>query len=111
MSYEGYTQYICKNGHYYNGPDSFAGPIEPCYCGAVPAWENNVGDTNCDEYGIVLFDTLVEHALISKAKEEKCNLGHVHVIQPEIFRIPTPEETKAWRRYRRNDKYLPIPRL
>ena len=105
MSY--YTQYICKNGHYYTGT-SFSSS-DPCSsCGASPAWKNDVDDTNCVQYGIVLFDTLVKHARISKAKKQKCNLGHVHVIQLEIFRIPTPAETKAWRRSRRNGKYFPI---
>lgn len=56
MSFEGYTQHICQNGHYGLEPYDYAGdqPEWTCdECGAKSAWSNLVDDTNCDNLGYI----------------------------------------------------------
>ncbi len=109
MSYEGYVQYICESGHYYTGPALYGEPNESvCQCGKTAAWSNDVDDTNCDEYGIVPVAVLRESLLISEAQTQTCNLGHSHTVKEEVWRVPTPEETKGWRCYRHVETYHKI---
>lgn len=92
MSWEGYYQVICKNGHYFHAPDPFYGETSPCKeCGAEDGWTNMVDETNCDSYGIIPYNLLVEKYLISEQVVETCNLGHKHVTQPALFRVPGDE--------------------
>lgn len=60
MSYEGYVQVICKNGHLDHCPDDcLYDEDEPCeYCGAEIVWRNHVDDTNCEDYGYIDMDKL-----------------------------------------------------
>ena len=55
MSYEGYTQYWCENGHYWKGPDRFGQSFHPDHvckeCGKIACIRNDVDDTNCDKWG------------------------------------------------------------
>lgn len=98
MSYEGYTQNLCANGHYYVSGEGIYNDVGPCQCGALAAFTNHVDDTNCDEYGIIpttVFTTL----LLEEEKVETCNLGHVHVVAEAVYRIPSEEEAKAMRHY------------
>jgi hypothetical protein len=98
MSYEGHTQNLCKNGHYWTGGEGYYNEIGSCPdCDEKePIWTNAVDDTNCDSYGFIEMDQF----LISKAEHKTCDMGHAHEVKPEVFRIPTAEETKAARCYR-----------
>jgi hypothetical protein len=50
MSFEGYTQHICCNGHYWVSDAYY--PIDECvYCRAPSDWENLVDQTNCCSVG------------------------------------------------------------
>lgn len=55
MSYEGYEQHICKNGHLFCNHDiyHFEGEEVRCYCGAESVWYNQVDDTNCYQEGYI----------------------------------------------------------
>lgn len=56
MSFEGYYQHICQNGHYGTEPYDYAGDAPPWKCdecGAESAWCNRVDDTNCDNCGYI----------------------------------------------------------
>ena len=50
MSYEGYEQKICKNGHYWTEDAiefMWDDEVRECYkCGEKPIWENSVNLTN-----------------------------------------------------------------
>lgn len=51
MSFEGYIQHICKNGHYGVEPYDYAGdqPMWKCHeCREGSIWSNLVDETNCD---------------------------------------------------------------
>lgn len=97
MSYEGHVQYICKNGHRFDTPESYGQTSARCdLCNAEPAWGNQVDDTNCEADGIIIdFSSLV----IENKQTETCNLGHEHVIKHTRYRPPTKEEARALRRY------------
>ena len=101
MSYEGFVQIICGNGHYFtvNAMDEMYiyGDDVVCHlCSAKQAWRNSVDDTNCESYGII---RNMEQFLITPAKVEVCNLGHNHIVGWDIFRIPTKEETENAREF------------
>ncbi len=105
MSYEGYEQLLCKNGHYSqcdahettdwseNGPFHNLELVRCNECGEAIIWSNSVDETNGDGEGIVNLGRF----RIKEAKIETCNLGHYHQVAPAIYRIPTEEEMKAMR--------------
>lgn len=103
MSYEGYVQCICSAGHFFSASAYDEKLI--CSCGKEAAWHNNVDDTNCDEYGVIPVSVIEVRLLLSKAKVETCNLGHKHVMEPAIYRVPTLEETEDWRCVRKSNGY------
>lgn len=52
MSYEGYVQNLCKNGHHWEAEGgSYADPTVCPECTQPPEWVNPVNDTNCDSIG------------------------------------------------------------
>jgi len=46
MSFEGYYQLICKNGHYYQAGLYTEEENTSCFCGEKPIWWNLVNITN-----------------------------------------------------------------
>ena len=108
MSYSGYQQILCKNGHYhtYNCYEwdygGFGGAEEgwQCpICGEGVAWDNSVDVTNgcfcedgctgceyCDHGRIDgYFDLEIDKEAV-KCTCESC--GHVHVVEPARYKIP-----------------------
>lgn len=109
MSYEGYEQQICVNGHYQTGPDSWHIEDEAkCHCGATIAWYNAVDETNCNSYGEIPMELINEKFRISDDVVEVCNLKHSHVIKEAVYRIPTKEESDPLRHYRDGDGRAPL---
>lgn len=102
MSYEGYTQNICDNGHLFDSSEGYFGDYSDnnnhCPdCKATTAWSNSVDQTNGDEVGIIPVEQF-QKLLISKAVVQTCNLGHPHQISPAIYRLP--KEGELIRHYR-----------
>jgi hypothetical protein len=102
MSYEGYIQALCENGHYNQFQDRM--DVDPeaevCHiCKSKIVWTNSVDDTNGDHWGLIPPD-LFNAFLKSPSKVETCNLGHSHVIFHEVYDIPTEEERVALRSYK-----------
>lgn len=86
MSFEGYEQLLCGNGHYstldvYSMPDdeSWACPE----CGAKLAWRHTVDQTNGYDENLVV-----------KLEEERpaqscmCDCGNSHESSPAVYKIP-----------------------
>lgn len=47
MSYEGFTQFLCKRGHYWTADCYIADNSKSCpYCGNAAVWQNMVDETN-----------------------------------------------------------------
>jgi len=105
MSFEGYYQVLCRNGHSHQ-VDVYSGdefvfdakpsnletvrsgqdyssnlPVYKCNaCGEVVGWWNLVDDTNCDQAGLIALDE------VKPAQYQTCNLGHEHTIEEAIYR-------------------------
>ena len=90
MSFEGYSQAICENGHRFDLFDF----QENCECGARAAWENVVDDTNCLLEGIIL-----DWSSLAQGKDQKGR---------EIFAVPCEGGPSCPPRfYQKDGKYLP----
>lgn len=109
MSYEGYTQVLCENGHegccdIWEQPysDKWECPV----CSAKAAWSNEVDHTEgsyCDcESGCQYcnngrIDGYVELEVATPAEYKRCNLGHDHLVKEATYKIPEKgrrQETK-----------------
>jgi len=98
MSYEGFTQYLCTNGHYHSKDAfddyGFSYNFECPYCDASEAWSNSVNTTNGswetnldgEEERI---DGYVELKVLTPAGKCTCNnCGNTHFTTPEVYEIP-----------------------
>lgn len=99
MSYEGYEQYLCKNGHLWEDQSYFSGGKECPECKEEHVWSNMVDETNCDGIGYIPMEKL----LVKEAVSKKCDMGHEHQTSPAIYRIPDVKETLSLRTYREED--------
>lgn len=97
MSYEGYGQCICENGHRFD-VDCHSDDVCCHICECKATFYNPVDDTNGDSVGIIL-NQFWDKLLVSEQKTQKCNLGHTHVIHEAIYRIPSPKELIEFRYY------------
>ena len=101
MSYEGYVQCICTNGHYFTA-DCYA--ESTCNCGAAAAIENQVDQTNGEDWGYIP-PADWERFIISPAKSVTCDYGFIYVTEGARYRIPAEGELWPFRTYRdENDK-------
>jgi hypothetical protein len=95
MSYEGYVQYICTNGHYavrdaYDDYDLDGENEWKCkVCGSGSAWSNCVDQTN-GSFGDngERIDGHVEPEVLQEFKCTCSCCGHVHQSAPTIYKIP-----------------------
>ena len=92
MSYEGYEQYWCKNGHYWTIDSSLTMWDErkqKCpICGEMEVFSNGVNTTNGSFDGDERIDGFIQPELISKhqAQCEYCNKEHI--CECSIYKIP-----------------------
>lgn len=93
MSYEGYEQCLCKNGHLssFDAYDCFDKDNMFCSnCGAPIVWSNMVDQTNGEECGYIDMEALkitdTVHSICETCKQSR-------FVSPSIYRIPTEEET------------------
>jgi hypothetical protein len=87
MSYEGYSQCICSNGHYFEH-DAYCDGFCP-YCGLGSSWDNSVDQTNGEAYGEIPLNLLKNKFLI----KERAGA-------PLVFKIPSEKEVRNLRYYR-----------
>lgn len=99
MSYEGYEQLLCENGHLHmvdcwDSPDPKTWRCDSC--GAKLAWWNAVDQTNgsyhtCSETGEeVRIDGFVELEVDREVVSEECPLcGHEKVLEDIRYKTPT----------------------
>lgn len=107
MSYEGYEQHICKNGHLF-GRGAFEESAPKCSCGAESVFCNCVDDTNFDEVGYIDFEPFK----LAEAVTETCeHCGHTRVVSETTYRVPTKKEVRASQTYLADDgnRYLLYP--
>jgi hypothetical protein len=89
MSYEGYEQILCKNGHYHTVDamevaydDTFNSSWRCKDCNAPMAWIHSVDTTN--DAG-----TPAYLELKTAAEFCECGCGNIHVKTPGTYHIPT----------------------
>jgi hypothetical protein len=113
VSYEGYVQCLCENGHYYENhrdpewDDLSVAAICPV-CRAVPVWKNSVDESNHDSYGIIPIEQLNASFLATPEETRVCDLGCLHVVRYATYRIPSAAVTR-WMRHHRNDRGYLVP--
>jgi hypothetical protein len=101
MSYEGYNQHICRNGHRFDEPEQYGeGDIPKCpECDAVTVWENGVDQTNCEDHGKISNDDFYK-LLKTPATYRVCPTCHTsEIVTPDIYEIPTNEWRKRHQQY------------
>lgn len=99
MSYEGFSQNICNNGHRYNLPvhaDNDTCPHPNCHEGS--AFSNPVDETNGESVGQIP-NHIWERFKIQEEVTQVCSLGHKHVTSPARYRIPNETEHRISRHY------------
>lgn len=73
MSFEGYYQYLCANGHLWT-EDVYVGSECPrcVICGSLPAWINLVNTTNGSYDGDERIDGYIEPEIEDEERCEEC---------------------------------------
>lgn len=96
MSYEGYTEYLCVDGHYW-AVDCFMdySDVKPSCpsCKKGVAFGNSVDQTNASDAGKAVLEE------IAPAKTCACKCGNVHVIEPARFKVMRYEDGKPIREW------------
>lgn len=112
MSYEGYEQHICKNGHRFDKNCDYGnGPKPVCsFCNAESVFCNCVDETNCEAHGLIP-DSEWEKMVIQPEVTQTCpTCSHCKTVTPTIYRVPSEEELKMMRHYRSPSKdYALVP--
>jgi hypothetical protein len=104
MSFEGYNQVLCKNGHLSNLDAFFEENAFKCTCGAGIAWSNLVDETNCESYGLIS-EKEMRKFLVSDATVCSCeHCGNKHNATEAVYRIPSWEETKLARKISQEER-------
>lgn len=102
MSYEGYIQELCANGHLSEEPESYCDyevGARCLVCGAEIVWKNSVDDTNGDACGAVPMKMLeISPEKVEETKEEVDGRWVVSIRRTvAVYRIPSRAETKLLR--------------
>lgn len=108
MSWEGYSQNFCANGHFFQGSAGFDSEPTHCpHCKAEVAYCHIVDDTNIDALGHLTDESLAA-LVIEKEVTETCNLGHTHIVKHAVYKVPTREELRALEHFWTGSKFLPM---
>jgi hypothetical protein len=103
MSFEGFYQFLCENGHYsvcdvdeyecifWN--ENSIGKARCNKCDGNIVWENLVNTTNgsyeCNHRGEEeRIDSYIELEILEEAKYCTCHCGHKHIIEEARYKIP-----------------------
>jgi hypothetical protein len=100
MSWLGYEQNICENGHY-TTDDSYCGSDGVCpICQAKIAWFNVVDCTNPPgPQGEIPMEALQQFIIKEEVIETCPTCQHSKELSPTIYRVPSREETDPLRVY------------
>lgn len=114
MSWEGYYQHICQSGHYFVGAPNYGGfgEEETCpYCKSLAAFTNIVDETNCEAVGEIPMEELQKLKIADAVTETCSRCGHIKVIEPARYRVPSEDERKHMRRWRPGYGGAPLVKL
>jgi hypothetical protein len=92
MSFEGYYQILCGNGHLSDDDVYYCRQEEDYWkctvCGEREAWRNLVDVTNGSYYENERIDGFVELEVDHKPVSNTCDMGHQHLVSPVTYKIP-----------------------
>lgn len=94
MSYEGYEQYLCADGHYWTGDCWSAWDAEKpsCpYCKKPATFSNSVDQTNGPDVGRAVIEE------VSPAKTCQCKCGNRHETEPARYKVKTDDSGRPVR--------------
>lgn len=97
MSYEGYDQVLCSNGHLscLDAYETFMCEEDwRCHCGAPIAFTNSVDETNGDSFGFMDMGEFVSEPAVF---EECPCCKHSRMVSYPVYRIPTEKERQGAR--------------
>ena len=107
MSWEGYYQNICVNGHQVDDYSDDIFDVKCHVCSGKIHWFNVVDQTNGVEAGTIRDFSPV---LLTPEKVEVCNLGHKHVTEPATYRVPQQNELERWyKNWEKNYEWEKLP--
>ena len=100
MSYEGYTQNICEEGHRFDTDVGCWFGKEPLcpVCSAKVCWSNGVDQTNFEEDGFIPDEDFARF-LHTPGETQVCSLGHTHIVRHATYLVPTQEQVEPLRTY------------
>ena len=104
MSYEGYEQRLCQNGHLSEHECDDRTKVcnrlvEGNRCGQNFVMINEVDQTNCDAYGIIPPSEWAK-ILISDVVFKECeHCKHRAIFSDARYKLPTPEQAQHMRHY------------
>ena len=113
MGWNGYSEGLCTNGHRLtwdpqeymfgdnNGP--YRGAPKCYHCQEPVVMQILVNQTNGENQGEITEENW-KKLEITPEKKETCNLGHVHVVEQGVYRIPTNTELQKLRTYYNPDE-------
>jgi hypothetical protein len=107
MSWEGYYQCLCEQGHYFIGQEGEACP----HCKSPAVFTNSVDDTNCDSVGEIPLEALQPFKIADAITETCAHCGHVKQLEPARFRVPDEVERKNLRHWRPGYGGTPLVKL
>jgi len=107
MSYEGYEQVLCENGHYFTfdcydywQEDKWVCPI----CGAKSAWSNMVDVTNGSFENDAWGELIRIDGYVSLKVKDECKCECCGTVLERRYKIPTEEEMKKSKPWRYEDE-------
>lgn len=101
MSYEGFMQVLCENGHYSHEDDGCPmfwkrndyvchALINGEVCGSTKyAWSNPVDETNGADPDTGDCPGYIHLEIKTPAVKKTCNMGHDHLISHAVYHIPS----------------------
>lgn len=97
MSYEGYNQLLCAEGHYWEA-DCYADYYDELHCpdcGNPPVWQNGVDTTNELGDGEENYPTRIRLELLSEEVTRTCPCcSNVSVVSPRRYKRPENKGSK-----------------
>lgn len=103
MSYQGFAQCLCSQGHLYE-INAYETNDNCPICQSECVFYNGVDDTNGEMSGYIP-DTIWQKLIISPMVQKTCDLGHTHIITYATYKVPAKEDLSKIRYFLNPNSY------